>query len=179
MKTHPHTKQQGATLVVGLIMLVVLTLLVVSAMRSSTTNLRIVGNMQVSTEAAAAAQQAIEQIISSNFTVAPAATTVSVDVNGDGTVVYPVAVAKPTCNSTKDLTNADLNANVPEDLVCMGSGTPQNTGIISATGASGTVQTWCSKQQWDVQAVTTDTRSGATATHHQGVSMRVEVGTTC
>ena len=180
MKIRTKSRQDGATLVVGLIMLIVLTMLVLSAMRSGTTNLKVVGNMQVSAEAGAAAQQAIEQIISTNFTLAPPAQqTITVDLNGDGSVTYPVVVATPSCNSTKDLKNSDLDANVAEDLVCMGSGTPQNTGIISSSGTGGTVQSWCAKQQWDVQADVTDTNSGAKVTHHQGVSLRVEVGTTC
>jgi Tfp pilus assembly protein PilX len=171
--------QKGATLVVSLIMLVILTLLVVSAIRSSNSNLRIAGNMQMLSEVSAAAQQAIEQVISSNFTAAPVATTVSVDVNNDGFAVYSVTVPTPTCNSTKALTNADLDVTNSLDQACMGSGTPQNTGIINSSGVSGTAQTWCSKQQWDVQANVTDSRSGAKVTQHQGVSLRVPVGTAC
>ncbi|MGH8830136.1 MAG: pilus assembly PilX family protein, partial [Polaromonas sp.] len=56
-------KQQGATLLVGMIMMVVLTLLVVFSLRSGNTNLRIAGNMQTQAEAAAATQQVIEQVI--------------------------------------------------------------------------------------------------------------------
>ncbi len=58
-----RTKQRGATLLVGLIMLVLLTLLAVSAINMSTVNLHITGNMQAQVEAAAAAQQAIEGVI--------------------------------------------------------------------------------------------------------------------
>jgi len=56
-------KQKGATLLVGMIMLVVLTLLVVFAIRSGNTNLKIAGNMQAQTEVSAATQQAIERVI--------------------------------------------------------------------------------------------------------------------
>ena len=56
-------KQQGATLLVGMIMMVVLTLLVVFGIRSGNTNLRIAGNMQTQAEASAATQQVIEQVI--------------------------------------------------------------------------------------------------------------------
>lgn len=59
-----HKTQRGATLITALIMLIVLTLLVVSGIRSSSTNLRIVGNMQMQEEATAAAQQAIENVLS-------------------------------------------------------------------------------------------------------------------
>lgn len=84
-------KQRGATLFMTLIMLVVLTLFVVSAITTSTVNLRVVGNMQVQHQAEAAAQQAIEQLASdkANFTT-PAAHTYTI--NG-----YTVTVAKPLC----------------------------------------------------------------------------------
>ena len=65
-------RQSGATLITALIMLIVLTLLVVSGIRSSNTNLRIAGNVQMQAEASAAAQQAIERVISSaNFDISP------------------------------------------------------------------------------------------------------------
>ncbi len=87
--------QRGATLVVSLIMLVVLTLLVVSGIRSNSVNLRIAGNMQVQEEASAAAQQAIEQFISSAaIFYAPAASSVSVTVGSDN---YTVNIATPQC----------------------------------------------------------------------------------
>ena len=50
----------------GMIMLVLLTLFVLSAINSGTINLRISGNTQAQDEARAAAQQAIEQVVSSS-----------------------------------------------------------------------------------------------------------------
>jgi Tfp pilus assembly protein PilX len=47
----PMRKQRGATLLVALIMLGVLMLFVVSSLNTSTTNLRVVGNMQAKNEA--------------------------------------------------------------------------------------------------------------------------------
>jgi Tfp pilus assembly protein PilX len=44
-------RQNGVVLVIGLIMLVLLTLMVVSAINSGTANLRIAGNMQAQDEA--------------------------------------------------------------------------------------------------------------------------------
>ena len=61
----PRANQHGMTLVVSLIMLVVITLFVLSAIRLSTANLRTVGNMQARNEAAAASQRAIEDMMSS------------------------------------------------------------------------------------------------------------------
>lgn len=172
-----HRKNEaGATLIVSLVMLVVLTLLVVAAIRSSTTNVRIANNTQVRTEASAAAQQAIEQVISDNFTAAPAAQQVNVETAG---VTYTVQVTRPSCDSTKGLANDELVATDPLDQVCMGSGLPQNTGIIDSDNHSGSVTNWCYKQQWDVSATATEPNSGVSVNQHQGVTLRVPAGTSC
>jgi len=177
-----QNKQRGATLVVGLVMLVVLTLLVVSAIRSSNINMRISGNMQAQEETAAAAQQAIEQVISINFTVSPASQVIAVDINSDSTTDYTANVPVPTCTGSLSLTNADLNPNNPSDASCISSGTAQNTGmVVSGAAGAGTIagQSWCYLQQWEIQAQVTDTRTGTTVTNVQGVSMRVPAGTGC
>jgi len=91
--------QRGATLIVGLIMLVLITLLVTSAYTMSTTNLKSVGNMQNRDEAIAAANKSIEQVLSSPFTNAPAGESINVDLNNDGTIDYEVVFNTPTCVS--------------------------------------------------------------------------------
>jgi len=97
--------QRGATLVVGLIMLVLITLLVTSAFTLSASNLKSVGNMQTRDEAIAAGNKAIEQVLSSPFTNSPAAETIEVDIDNDSTTDYLVEFAEPTCigatNSTR------------------------------------------------------------------------------
>src|SRR5450759_2379551 len=61
-------KQRGSTLLVALIMLVLLTLIAVSAINSTTSSIQVVGNAQFQQEANAAAQKAIEIVLSnSNF----------------------------------------------------------------------------------------------------------------
>jgi len=59
--------QRGATLVIGLIMLVLITLMMTSAFMLSSGNLRAVGNMQFRSEAMAAANLAIEQVLGTEF----------------------------------------------------------------------------------------------------------------
>ena len=61
------SKQNGATLVVGLIMLVAITMMMLSAFSLSGGNLKAAGNMQFRNEAIAAARIAIEQTININF----------------------------------------------------------------------------------------------------------------
>ena len=89
--------QRGAALLVGLIMLVLITLIVTSAFTLSTTDLKSVGNMQAKDEAIAAANQSIEQVLSSPFTTSPAAEDINVDINNDGITDYTVHIATPTC----------------------------------------------------------------------------------
>ena len=84
-------KQSGATLITALIMLIVLTLLVVSGIRSSSINLRIAGNMQMQEEASAAAQQAIERVISS----------ATFDTTPQTIGNYTVTIDPPSCQSAE------------------------------------------------------------------------------
>src|SRR5215212_8369092 len=67
-------RQRGATLFIGLVMLVILTLFALSAFQTSSTNLKTVGNMQSREEAQNAAQQVIDTVISSaTFVTSPTA----------------------------------------------------------------------------------------------------------
>lgn len=144
--------QRGATLLVGLVMLVVLTLLVVSAMHSSTVNLRIAGNMQARSEAAAAAQQAVEQVISSTaIFYAPAAQSIPVDIDHDGDADYTVNIESPTCLKMTAAAgySALFAASAPQD------------------------------SNWDIKSTVTDNRTGAKITLHQGIKVRLAAGSLC
>jgi hypothetical protein len=158
--------QQGITLLVALIMLVMLTLLAVSSFRVSNTNLKVVAAAQGQGEASNAAQAAIDQVISSgNFAADPAtvaATPIPVDVNNSGTPQYSVALSpipkclksRPTDVSTLDITN-------PLDQGCFGSnkiGQPPTS--------------VCYESVWEISAKTTDAVTGAAVTVRQGVSLR-------
>ncbi|MFC3111358.1 PilX N-terminal domain-containing pilus assembly protein [Undibacterium arcticum] len=175
-----NQRQSGATLVVSLIMLVVLTLLVVSAIRFGNTNLRVAGNMQVQTEVAAVAQQAIEQVIDADnpvdFTTTIAAQTIQVST---GPVSYDVHIAKPVCNITVPILSTDpsLNPNDVDDRKCIGdaAGDPP----IGPDGNPIPNQTTCNQQQWEVQADVLDGRSGARISQHQGVARRTYIPTAC
>lgn len=142
-------RQTGSVLVVGLIMLVLLTLMALSSINSTTTSLQVIGNAQFRDEATAAAQQAIETVISTSaFTSAPPAPQ-AIDVNGDGASDYTVTfVPAPACRSYRavDTTVAGL----PTD--CYGS--------IGAV---------CFWTVWDISAVVNDAATGANVTVHQGV----------
>jgi Tfp pilus assembly protein PilX len=62
---HPRRREHGATLVVTLIMLVMMTLFAIAAINLSGANLKVIGNMQARTASESAAQWAIEDTLSS------------------------------------------------------------------------------------------------------------------
>ena len=184
LTSNTRPAQRGATLVIGMIMLILVTLFVLAAINMSTVNLRIMGNEQARNESIAAAQQAIEQVVSRDFTTAPAAVTIPVDINGDGTVDYSVAVAQPTCLNSVPIKlaslkpiNADGTVNT-NDAQCEVGGPVRSSGIA---GSAGTGNSLCANTQWEINATTSDaaTGSGAAVTVHQGIGTRVLLGTPC
>jgi hypothetical protein len=161
--------QQGLTLFVALIMLVMVTLLVVSAFRVSNTNLKIVASMQGQQEAIGAAQAAIEQVLSGPaFAEDPAiiaATPITVDMNQTGgNFGYTVSMTPaPTCVRARPVSPTELNPNSVNDRPCIGS----------ARQGAGMMASFCSNTIWEINATTTDNVTGASTQVRQGVSLRV------
>ena len=159
--------QRGLTLFVAMIILVMVTLLVVSAFRVSNTNLKIVASMQGRQEAVASGQAAIEQVLSSSFfTENPAivaATPIEVDINGDATPDFTVTMAQPVCLRTAPVVMG--NPATKLQLDCAGS----------SRYPGATTPTWCSNTIWEVAATTEDRLTAAKTTVRQGVGMTVEV----
>lgn len=146
------SRQRGATLLVSLIMLVLLTLFAVSGFNLSSVNLRIVGNFQAQKSMEAVAQQAIEQVISTPtaFSLTPTAQTVCV--NGAGpacTGGYNVAVSAPVCNYWRTA-----------------KGYTKKIGVLTPQD-----------NEWEVRAVVTDAMTGAQAAITQGITIRQLAGT--
>ena len=84
--------QRGMTLLIVLVMLVLVTIFALTSVRTSTVGLRVVGNQQTQRQMEAAAQNAIEQVLSSPTSFGPTATARTIAVNG-----FSVAVSAPTC----------------------------------------------------------------------------------
>jgi len=102
--------QDGAALVISLIMLTLITLLVITALNLGTANFRAVSNTQFRDEATAAANFAIQQVISSPFTDEPQAETIYMKVDGVGTFVdhdYVVNIAVPQCIYADQASSSD------------------------------------------------------------------------
>jgi Tfp pilus assembly protein PilX len=118
----PFHTQRGATLVVGLIMLVLITLMLTSAFMLSTTNLKSVGNMQFRDEALAAADVAIERMLNSaGFYNSTGVLTESVDINNDGADDYVVSIA-PFSGSMSKCVRASKADMAVLSSVTLGSG---------------------------------------------------------
>jgi hypothetical protein len=163
MKPSRLVRQQGVTLIIGMIMLILITLMVTTTFNLSSTNLKSVGNMQSRNESIAAANKAIEEVIGSRdgfrtgFSVVPSARDIKYDINNDGVDDYLVAVAAPVCIQSTEV-----------------AGSSSEGACTSATleGFSGCGTTNYSTL-WDIDATVTDAASGATVRVRQG--MRVEL----
>jgi len=198
MTTRPH-RQQGATLIVSLIMLLLITLLAVSSFTLGKGSLQIVGNMQQRQQALAAAQGAVASVISSNqFSATPTdafhnpcggtapcadgnvtvdchgnKNTACVDSNGDGVTDVNVAVTA-ACSAIQPVTTPELNFNDANDRKCL-DGVQQTFGTAGASNND----SMCSNIVWDVQASATDAVSGANSVVDQGAAVRVGSSAIC
>ena len=139
--------QDGSALIVALLMLAVLALLGVNAVNTSTMSLRIVSNAQSQADAEAAAQDAIEQVISSKDPfAAPAAATVT--------------VSRPSYGD-------ELDVAVPA-AECLDAQTAKGYSAVFNLAPEATV--------WEVVASVVDAPTGARAEIHQGIEITMIQG---
>lgn len=146
-------RQQGVALVVGMMMLVIITIIVLGAYSLSTSNAKSVGNMQVRKESIAAANMAVEKLISSPFTNSLGAQSFDVDINMDGVVDYVVNIAVPVCQ--RAIKASDAN---PSDV---------ELGADMSSGAD-----WFT--DWDIDARVSDVATGADIRVRQGVRVMLD-----
>ncbi len=173
-----QSRQRGISLVVTMIFLIVMSMFAVNAFNSSSSNMRIVGNMQARQESIAAAQQAVEQTISSTlFTSNPAgvsANPVAVDIDGDGNADYSAQLTpQPRCYRAKAIKTSELNPGTAADIACLRSGVVQNSGLDTPDAAADAGNSLCANTEWNIRAEVTDTRTSARVAINQGVSVRV------
>jgi Tfp pilus assembly protein PilX len=182
-------RQRGASLIVSLIMLLLITVLALSSFTLAKSNLQIVGNMQQRNQTFAAAQGAVAAVISSTqFTATPndaipanevpamcagVANTTCASINGDNAPDITVSVT-PKCDSIQPIPTTQLNYAVPNDAGCL-IGAQQDFGVAGATNNN----SMCSNSVWDIQASATDTLTGTNYVVDQGVAVRVAATATC
>lgn len=145
-------RESGATLFVGLMMLVLITLMLITAFTLSTTNLRVVGNMQFREQAIAAANAAVEERIGlTQSGVAASAlkgqTTHAIDIDRDGSSDYSVAVSMECVSAKLDVAAPKSSLSLPKDMSDEG--------------------TW--DTTWDVRAAVTDSRTEASLVMYSGI----------
>lgn len=171
--------QRGSSLVVAVIFLLLLGTLALTGLRSSTTNVQIVGNMQARHEVTAAAQMLLEQTVSTDeFARNPAgvfaAARVETDVNGDGVSDAVAVLAEaPRCLRARGVPLVDLDPSNPQDAPCFASAALANPGLVPGMG--GPAGSLCADTEWHLRARATEAATGATITLNQGVTLRTAV----
>jgi type IV pilus assembly PilX-like protein len=173
------SRQAGASLIVAIVFLLLLSTIALTGLRASTTNVQITGNMQARQEAQAAAQMLIEQLVSTDeFARNPqgvyAAARVVADVNGDGNAdATAVLASAPVCLRARSVALTDLDPDNPIDAPCFASAALTNPGLLPGSG--GPAGSLCADTEWQLVARATDNRTGATMTISQGVTVRTAV----
>ena len=154
MNKSSSIQQQGATLVIALIMLVMITLFAVTMVRLSNTSMQVVGNMQTQRALEATAQHAIENKISTiaffNDAVDNTNQFATQNYVDDPTInpSTPVRIQKPVCVAQKEATGYTLGSPLtPQDNV------------------------------FEVKATATDSVTGAAVELVQGFKIRMTTGT--
>jgi len=181
----PSSRQKGATLIVGMIMLILISLLAVASFRLGKSDLQIVGNMQQRKQALSAAQQTIEQVISTiQFTTTPTnalpnpcggvVNTACVDVNGDGVTDVGVSILV-LCSTIEPILNSALNLAIKSDQDCSTEFNQQGPGVAGVSSNNSS----CANSVWDTRATATDLVTGAQYVIDQGVSVRVSSADIC
>lgn len=154
--------QKGSVLLLSLFMLMVMTMLALSAIKMGTVNLRTINNQQARSEAMAAAQDALDQVVNKNFTNNIAGTGGTYTVVKDAGKSYSVTVATPCIRQVTPIMNTVLDVTDSEDLKCYDT----QTNPVSA----------CSTTVWELTATVQDGWFGAYVQMRQGTGIRMDNG---
>lgn len=188
--------QQGATLLVALIFLLIFAVMAASALSGSMTSARSIGNSQWRNEAVNAANDAIDRLISSiefaerastvtaRMVEQPLHTDVNGDQNPDVVVTFPevttggTTARGPRCLRARPVLETSLNPDNPQDTVCYGGADPNGTGVGTADASGGgTTKTtdpgMCSNTEWSITVQADDVVTNTSATVTQGVGVRL------
>ena len=164
---------------VGLIMLLIITILGLATYNAAKGSLQIVGNFQHRNEAKAAAQEAIEEAVSTlrlyqqpaDVIRSPCSAktkTRCVDVDGDGKDDVKVTLAV-SCIKRAPVRVTSLNFESTEDRKCAYA-PPADFGVENANPVVGCIETL-----WDVGAQATDDVTGASVAVAQGAGVRMSM----
>ena len=143
-------RETGATLIVALIFLVILTLLVFSGVKTGALSFLIANNVQYQREAIAVAQAVIDSKLTSNSFFASPPTTSSTDTSIPN---YTVTLYAPKC---------------------LGIGTSEETGKKTQYG--GPIIPY---YLWELEAQAVNTATGTKVNIVQGVKLQQSIGSIC
>ena len=173
--------QRGVVMVMGLILLMVMTVLALTTLNVGKSSLQIVGNMQWRKQVISAAQEAIDDAISTTrlflspgsiyLSPCSAPNTKCVDITGDGKADITVALTPtPTCVKAQVFKSASINLNLndPNDQACTLAAS-QTFGIVGSASAN----SMCSDTVWQVRAQATDDATQTMIAVTEGVGVRV------
>ena len=179
----PPSSQSGFVLMFSLVILMLMTLLAITALHLGTDQTVIVANSQHKNEGIDAAQLAIETVVNSaNFTINPAAAIpssncstggankVCVDSNGDGHNDFTVSLTpQPTCVEAAPILVNQLNFTNAEDLACSVQ-TQQTFGVANANTNANSL---CANSTWEINAQAEDTATNTKVSVAQGASVKI------
>jgi Tfp pilus assembly protein PilX len=150
----------GSVLIISLIMLMVLTLLAISAINMSSTGLKIVNAMQARREALSAAQQCVERLLGGNFAANIATVAGTCTVAIDAGKSYNVTLGTPCLKQMQAIRNTDLKLSDPEDVKCFDT----------------TTNPWsaCANTVWDFSSAVNEGFFGANVSLRQGIALRMD-----
>jgi Tfp pilus assembly protein PilV len=195
----PARTQRGVTLLVALVFLLIFALLAAATLNSTLTSGQAIGNMQWRAEAIAAADDAIDRILSSpDFATKTATITTQVnatpfkfDFNADGATDIAVSFPKvsidgvekegPRCTRYQSIPLTQLDPLADNDIGCFGSSAAENSGLgMAAQTGTGTLafaagQSICANSEWAVPVRATDPATSTSVDVVQGVGVRVFV----
>jgi Tfp pilus assembly protein PilX len=153
-----HARQKGVSLIVGLIMLVLITLVVVTAFNLSNSHLLVVNNAQVQTELESAANAAVERTISSDVFAVSTGYNASVAISqfeagSTGTTAQKTNVAvtiEGRCAKARILSNKESNT-ISKDCVW----DPDSGGAYIEGKSGAASESLCAESLWNIRAVAT------------------------
>lgn len=167
-------RHQGVVLLQAMILMIMLFLIAIASFNMGRQNTIIAGNMQHKAEVLTAANQAVEQVISSttfidNPSAAIPGNTVSYDVNGDGSTDVTVKLnPKPCVKKAQIIKNLELDMNLENDVACSRGYTVN--GWIEGALANDSL---CANSIWEIAAVAEDEANGAKVEVTTGVGVRI------
>jgi len=192
-----QVRQRGSTLIVSLIFLLIFLVMALSIFRGALTSSQAIGNMQWRNEAIAAANEAIDRLLSaSDIATSPQVVTQQVnavtplltyDFDGDGTtdatVRFPQVArddgttrAGPRCLRVAPIPASQLDPDQAEDAGCFASA---GAGGIAVEGSGGGASAFagssslCSNSEWSLTVQAADPRTNTRVDVVQGYAVRV------